>query len=92
MGLMICNAIQLVSFIVANVLSYTYYTQIKLVSWIIVQAIFFLLAPIAILVLSALYGSWHNFATYWAVIDCFLTLTILMHYYKNYTSRLLDKI
>ena len=89
---MICNMVQLASFITANILSWTYYTQIKLLSWFVIQGIFFLVAPIVILVLSAIYGSWQSFATYWAVIDCFLTLTILLHYYKNYTSRLLDSI
>jgi hypothetical protein len=84
--------VQLASFITANILSWTYYTQIKLLSWFVIQGIFFLVAPIVILVLSAIYGSWQSFATYWAVIDCFLTLTILLHYYKNYTSRLLDSI
>jgi len=89
---MICNVVQLASFITANILSWTYYTQLKLLSWFVIQGIFFLVAPIVILVLSAIYGSWKSFATYWAVIDCFLTLTILLHYYKNYTSRLLDSI
>lgn len=84
--------VQLASFITANILSWADYTQIKLLIWFVIQGIFFLVAPIIILVLSAIYGSWQSFATYWAVIDCFLTLTILLHYYKNYTSRFVESI
>ena len=84
--MMISNAIQLVSFISAQVISYSSFLRLKLSLWILIQILFFLLMPLIILVMAIVHSNWQNFATYWVVIDSFMTLTIFFRYFKNYSS------
>jgi len=90
--LLISNSVQLFSFIVAQVINYTTHTRLKLVMWIVIQFLFFMLLPIWILVFGLVNGNGLEFTTYWIVIDCFLTLTIFLRYFKNYSSAFLKVV
>lgn len=92
MILLVSNTTQLVSFIIAQVINYTSHTRLKLVFWIIIQFIFFMLMPIWILVFGLVNGDRFDFASYWIVIDCFLTFTIFIRYFKNYSSAFLKVV
>jgi len=51
-----------------------------------------MLMPIWILVFGLVNGDRFDFASYWIVIDCFLTFTIFIRYFKNYSSAFLKVV